>query len=46
MRKFWNAFLSWCDELARVRAAQELYNRGMIDEARYIMTADFSKERK
>jgi hypothetical protein len=46
MRKLWDAFLAWCDEFARVKAARELSNRGMINEARQIMMADFSKERK
>jgi|LakMenE01Jun11ns_1017448.scaffolds.fasta_scaffold5537417_1 hypothetical protein len=46
MKELWEAFVSWIEVYSRARAAQVLYNQGLVEEARQLMLTDFSKERK
>jgi len=45
MRKLWHSFVGWYEVFAMARAAQILYNRGYVNEARELMAYKQTQER-
>jgi hypothetical protein len=45
MRKLWHSFVEWYEIFAMARAAQILYNRGYVNEARELMAYKQTQER-